>query len=29
VLPRVLTSSGYEFAHPEIDDALRATLAPA
>jgi uncharacterized protein len=29
VVPHVLTSSGYEFAHPEIDDALRATLAPA
>ena len=27
VLPRVLEHSGYEFAHPELDDALRAVLA--
>jgi uncharacterized protein (TIGR01777 family) len=27
VLPRVLEQSGYEFAHPELDDALRAVLA--
>jgi hypothetical protein len=27
VLPRVLESSGYEFVHPVLDDALRAVLA--
>jgi uncharacterized protein (TIGR01777 family) len=27
VVPRVLEESGYEFAHPQIDDALRAVLA--
>jgi uncharacterized protein (TIGR01777 family) len=27
VLPRALEASGYEFAHREIDDALRAVLA--
>jgi uncharacterized protein (TIGR01777 family) len=28
-LPRALEASGYEFAHPELSDALRAVLAPA
>jgi uncharacterized protein (TIGR01777 family) len=27
VLPRVLQQSGYEFAHAQLDDALRAVLA--
>ena len=27
VVPRVLETSGYEFAHPELDGALRAVLA--
>lgn len=27
VLPRVLEASGYEFAHAQLDDALRAVLA--
>ena len=27
VLPRVLQESGYEFAHAQLDDALRAVLA--
>jgi hypothetical protein len=27
VLPRVLEQSGYEFAHAQLDDALRAVLA--
>jgi uncharacterized protein (TIGR01777 family) len=27
VLPRVLEREGYEFAHPQLDDALRAVLA--
>jgi uncharacterized protein (TIGR01777 family) len=27
VLPRVLEQSGYQFAHPQLDDALRAVLA--
>jgi NAD dependent epimerase/dehydratase family enzyme len=27
VLPRVLEGRGHEFAHPEIDGALRAVLA--
>ena len=27
VVPRVLESTGFAFAHPEIDDALRAVLA--
>jgi NAD dependent epimerase/dehydratase family enzyme len=26
-LPRVLEQRGYEFAHPQLDDALRAVLA--
>jgi len=27
VVPRVLEQSGYEFAHAQLDDALRAALA--
>ncbi len=27
VLPRVLEQSGYEFAYPQLDDAMRAVLA--
>jgi uncharacterized protein (TIGR01777 family) len=27
VVPHALTASGYEFAHPNIDDALRAVIA--
>jgi len=27
VLPSVLEQSGYEFAHPQLDDAMRAVLA--
>ena len=27
VLPHALEQSGYEFAHPQLDDALRAVLA--
>jgi uncharacterized protein (TIGR01777 family) len=27
VVPRVLETSGYQFAHPHLDDALRAVLA--
>jgi uncharacterized protein (TIGR01777 family) len=27
VLPRVLEQRGYDFAHPQLDDALRAVLA--
>ena len=27
VLPRVLEQSGYEFAHPQLDNAMRAVLA--
>jgi NAD dependent epimerase/dehydratase family enzyme len=27
VHPRVLEEHGYQFAHPQLDDALRAVLA--
>jgi NAD dependent epimerase/dehydratase family enzyme len=27
-VPARLTASGYDFAHPDLDGALRAVLAP-
>lgn len=28
VLPAVLSSQGFAFAHPDLDDAVRSVLAP-